>query len=481
MLKDISIDDREEKPPSITEATISTVAPLNASMLVESPLADLPKSPLTPTLSKAQRKPSRDQSKTRKVLSREPSNLSDKSFGMVSREPSFVYDTTVEAFSTHGAYIDDEDDEVFYSKEPEPLDDKDEPHGISIIGKLVLSPNLEKGGLDVNEEVITSSSPAKVDRLFLTDYAQGSYEEGSPLQHKHDEGGQIPSKHDRKVSSGSAEEKISTTPEAEKYFLKREKSFMKKVARGQIETLAVDISDFCSIEKSTSGSELSVLPVTPLFNASEIEITNLDSVMVDNQLTVKPADGRSSYEALYSPCSEFDDIEEETERSQTVPYMLSELGDDSSRDLISKVIPEYVSSSEGLECMSSTEQEFIADDGSVHRFSGVTMRTSQHRNSQQYSDQFHGPVRWSAPPGSLEPHPSLCPPEEFIIHLSNVAELGMSGNGGLVEGGHLSVSGEQHWQNLRILPQSNELTVQQVPEFDQDQLTQTPKNNEEDV
>ena len=108
------------------------------------------------------------------------------------------------------------------------------------------------------------------------------------------------------------------------------------------------------------------------------------------------------------------------------------------------------------------------------------MRTSQHCNSQQYSDQFHGPVRWSAPPGSLEP-PPLCPSEEFIIHLSNVAELGMSGNGVLVEGGHLSVSGGQHWQHLRILPQSDELTIQQVPEFDQDQLRLTPKNNEEDV
>ncbi len=449
-------------------------------MLIESTPSDLPKSPMTPTLSKAQRKPSREHSKTRKVLSREPSNLSDRSCGLISRESSFVYDTTVEAFSTHGAYIDDEDDEVFYSKEPEPLDEEDEPHGISIIGKLVLSPNQEKGGLDVNEEVITSSSPAKVDRLFLTDYAQGSFEEGSPLQHKHGEGVKILSSHGRKVSSGSAEEKISTTPEAEKYFLKREKSFMEKVARGQMETLAVEISDFGSIEKSASGSELSVLPVTASIKASEIEITHLDSDYVDNQLTVKPADGRSSYEALYSACSEFDDIEEETERYQTVPHMLSELGDDSSRDLISKVIPEHVSSAEGLECMSTTEQEFIADDGSVHRFSGVTMRTSQHRNSQQYSDQFHGPVRWSAPPGSLEP-PPLCPPEEFIIHLSNVAELGMSGDGVLVEGGHLSVSGEQHWQHLRILPQSDELTIQQVPEFDQDQLILTPKNNEEDV
>ena len=418
--------------------------------------ATSPKSPTTP-LSKVQRKSSRDQSLThRKTLSRESSHLSDADgHRLVSREASFVYDTTVEAFKTQGVYIDDEDLDI--GGEDDTDIENQNLEGISIIGKLVLSPNQEKGILNINEEVLISSSPAKVENLFLTDYdaAQTSYYQSGS------EGVDIPSE-DRQqfkehklatVSTKSgAENRISTTPQAEKYFLKREKSFMEKVARGQLESLAVDISDFNTMERSVSGSELSVKPLSIINPETEVEIHHLDAQHhrdSGSHLTVKPAEdidvSKSSYEAIYGACIDFADIEEDTDHRQAVPQLLQHIGDESRHDLISKVIPEHVSSADGLESMMGVGHYEVEQEGMTSRH--VTMRTTTNRHSQQFTEQQPGPVRWSAPPGSLEP-PSICPPEEFIIHLGNIADQ--------------QQGTDQHWHQLRILPE--ELTHTNISE-----------------
>merc|ERR1712218_684140 len=72
--------------------------------------------------------------------------------------------------------------------------------------------------------------------------------------------------------STEGESKISSTPEGESYFLAREESFIKKVHEGELQTMAVEVSDYFSME--SIDDDLTVKPLVEHPEA-EIEITDL--------------------------------------------------------------------------------------------------------------------------------------------------------------------------------------------------------------
>ena len=359
-----------------------------------------------------------DAPKTNQSLSRESSNLGSG----LNREPSFIYDTTVEAFSCEGASIDDIDHmEHIEVCEAEDIEDGEEGPteggGISIIGRMVLAVDddnspaaAEASGTGTVPkktkvsvaDISYSSSPSRVDTVFLT-------ESGDELDEKKAENVRqasssvsvaIPER-ERRFSNLSTEN-ISTTPEAEKYFMKREASFMEKVVKGELETLAVEISDFC---KEGKVEELTVKPVQSS-PGSEIEIINLEA---DSELTVKPMDRQrtpltSSYEVIYNRV----DIEKGVGSRQSVAELLGNLGD---KYTVTKTLPDFTSSFDEL--YQKTAEDMAGDIVS------------------SALDSFE-PDRWSAPAGSVEP--PILEADEFTIRFDPVAEQ--------IQG---------HWQELEIM------------------------------
>ena len=325
-------------------------------------------------------------SRSYKSLSRETSNLSG-----LNREPSFIYDTTVEAFSCEGASVDDIDTIELCEEEEE-----GEDQGISIIGRMVLALDDEQSkNTETNKktkvsvtDISFSSSPRRMDAVFLTE----SGDELGPVDKG--DGVAIPGR-ERRFSNLSTEN-ISTTPEAETYFMKREASFVDKVAKGELESLAVDISDFCK-----EGTDLKVKPVNTS-PTSEIEVISLEA---DTELTVKPLEKRtSSYESVYEKII----LSEGIGSRQSVAELLGNLGDNYK---VTRTIPDFTSSFEDL-------YQRTAGDMAGEIVSSAL-------------DSFE-PDRWSAPAGSVEP--PILEADEFTIRFDPVAEQ--------IQG---------HWQELEIL------------------------------
>ena len=349
---------------------------------------------------------------------------------VLSREQSFVYDTSVEAFGSMGALID----ESFCNYKL--VEEESLPPGISIIGKIAdleettndkdaiiefIESNTpskesqvekfeyeEEKDFDFNEEDISfspverpeselseiideeindslkiplSSSPLKVETLFLTESA-GS-QTSSPKEET--ERIEIPKQEvqNRRLSNISVEDgnKISSTPEGENYFMKREESFISKVEKGEVDNLAVEISDYYSLDTESTDITLCVKPIesTP---ETEIEIRDFRS---ESNLTVKPIEQVvrripvSSYEQIYDTVS-IEDIAAHSRMSAS--EIMSSLGD---RFQGTHEIPEFISSFEDLYQRSASG---MADDIVTSALKATTELPGE---------------RWSAPAGAIEP------------------------------------------------------------------------------
>eukprot|EP00092_Neocalanus_flemingeri_P079432 GFUD01098953.1.p1 GENE.GFUD01098953.1~~GFUD01098953.1.p1 ORF type:complete len:2477 (-),score=634.93 GFUD01098953.1:598-7686(-) len=388
---------------------------------------------------------------------------------VLSREQSFVYDTSVEAFSSKGAFVDESYCD-FKLVEEETV-----PAGISIIGQIAklgestddkieivefiesntLSKEsqvekfeyIEEKDFDFNEEDISfspderpesglseiieedrpdnliiplSSSPLKVETLFLTESCES--QSNSP---KTETGYiEIP-KHEtqnRRLSNISIEDgnKISSTPEGETYFMKREESFIAKVDKGEVEHLAVEISEYYNLQTPTTENELCVKPVesTP---ETEIEIRDFRSA---SNLTVKPIDQVvrripvSSYEQIYDSVS-IEDIGAHSKMSTA--EIMSSLGD---RFQGTHEMPEFVSSFEDLYQRSA---EGLADE----------IVSSALRASTELPGE-----RWSAPAGAIEP--PILEASEFSIRFDPLQD-----------------KIENHWEAIEIMMSTETLTGQE--------------------
>ena len=280
--------------------------------------------------------------------------------GGLAREPSFMYDSTVEAFNTKGTCVDDS------------LDDSIE---ISVIGQLLdtTKDDIELDSLIMQE---TPSNEYQAEKLeYLSDIQISDIHVSQENENEiiiPPSGIAIPS---RRLSTISVEEgsKISSTPEGEKYFMKREESFVAKVAKGEIENLAVEVADYYSLEHSASQSSLSVRPFV-MSPEAEIVVDNLGS---QSNLTVKPVEKlvQSSYEHLYDSVAEAEVDGKETPINQA--NMLEKLGD---TYVAPQEIPDYFTSFEELYLKSTDEEDLLADAAAQAALG----------------------ERWSAPVGSVE-------------------------------------------------------------------------------
>ena len=286
----------------------------------------------------------------------------------ISREPSFLYDTTVEAFSTKGTTID----------EGEELSDE----GISIIGQITDLVENE----DEVDKFIEENTPSKETIVEKFEIQERESISDSHLENEdNDKDPAIIVNEDslegamsipkagthRRLSNISVEEasKISSTPEGENYFMKREESFITKVHKGEVENLAVEISDYFSLEHSASHSSLSVKPfdVDP---ESEIIVDNLGS---QSNLVVKPVETTiksipcSSYEHLYDRV----EAEPEDDVQMSAADILENLGD---KFVGTHDIPEFYSSFEELYKKENTESP-----SSKRKSKSVEKRQSEER------------------------------------------------------------------------------------------------------
>ena len=299
------------------------------------------------------------------------------------RDPSFIYDTSVEAFNTTGTDIDDD------KAVPDVVEEFIE---VNTPGSAV---QVQKFEYFQDEENVDSSellvdSPLQVTTTLtqqscITKLKTSSSSEGMDIPH-------------RRLSTVSIESgnKISTTPEAEKYFMKREESFVAKVAKGEVETLAVEISEFFPLESSASEAALSVRPfeVSP---DKEIVVADVGS---QSSLTVRPVEtvtrslACSSYEHLYDGVT-IEDLEDPEQTrpldQMTTEELLQNLGD---KFVGTKEIPDSYGSYEELYQRDEAEEKAALDNA---------------------SSSMPGSVRWSAPVGSLG-SPHFSPPPSRPRH-----------------------------------------------------------------
>ena len=384
----------------------------------------------------------------------------------LSREQSFVYDTSVEAFSSKGALVD----ESYYDYKL--VEEESIPSGISIIGQITelgettnekdeivefIESNtpskesqvekfeyVEEKDFDFNEEDISfspderpesglseiieedkpdclkiplSSSPLKVETLFLTESCES--QSNSPKTGFIE----IPNQEiqNRRLSNISIEDgnKISSTPEGEIYFMKREESFIAKVDKGEVENLAVEISDYYNLQSAGKENELCVKPIesTP---ETEIEIRDFRS---ESNLTVKPIDLKirrvpvSSYEQIYDTVS-IEDIAANSKMSAA--EIMSSLGD---RFQGTHEMPEFVSSFEDLYQRSA---EGMADEIVNSALKATTELPGE---------------RWSAPAGAIEP--PILEASEFSIRFDPLQD-----------------KIENHWEEIEIMMSTETLTGQ---------------------
>ena len=282
----------------------------------------------------------------------------------IKREPSFMYDTTVEAFSTTGTVVDETlDDEIevneFFEEQ-------------TIEGDQVMKYEYMED-TDASAEEIFVGEPL---RIVTTPTQQSHVTRIEPINMSAN-GVDIPSSN-RRLSTISIESasKISSTPEGEKYFMKREESFITKVDKGEVVNLAVEISDFFTLENSRSDTNLSVKP----FQCSpekEIIVENLGS---QSNLMVKPLE--STIKSI--PCSSYEHIYDkiEVEESQNIGNM-------SAAELMENLGDKFVGTHEIPESFSSFEDLYgkSVDENYLELESHSSVTS----------------VRWSAPVGSLEP------------------------------------------------------------------------------
>merc|ERR1712142_352228 len=210
-----------------------------------------------------------------------------------------MYDTTVEAFNTQGTAVDDlkndnRESVIGLSDEDAHLFVEDNEQLDGFVGQKFEcnDTNLPKEDsssklFSVENENLSSLSCSTAKVKTVTTSAVSIPGPGN----------------NRRLSAISLEEssKISTTPEGEKYFMKREESFVTKVSKGELSSLAVEISDFCSLQNSASDHSLSVKPMK-FSPEKEIVVDDLGS---QSSLTVKPLEKSktsvqgSSYEQIY--------------------------------------------------------------------------------------------------------------------------------------------------------------------------------------
>merc|ERR1712142_259983 len=249
-----------------------------------------------------------------------------------------MYDTTVEAFNTQGTAVDDlkndnRESVIGLSDEDAHLFVEDNEQLDGFVGQKFEcnDTNLPKEDsssklFSVENENLSSLSCSTAKVKTVTTSAVSIPGPGN----------------NRRLSAISLEEnsKISTTPEGEKYFMKREESFVAKVAKGEVEKLAVDINDYFSLEHSASSSSLSVRPVV-VSPEAEIVVEDLGS---QSNLTVKPLDKPcSSYEHLYDTIDP--EIQITNEAVMTKSEIMKNLGD---KFVGTQEIPEYFASFEEL-------------------------------------------------------------------------------------------------------------------------------------
>ena len=207
----------------------------------------------------------------------------------------------------------------------------------------------------------------------------------------------------RRLSTISIEEanKISTTPEGEKYFMKREESFVAKVAKGEVETLAVEISEFFPLEPSTSAAILSVRPLD-VRPDKEIVVSDVGS---QSSLTVKPVENvaRSipccSYEHLYDKVK-IEEIREASLEQMSSDELLQNLGDN------------FVGTNEIPEFFTSYEELYQRPEEEENTASSVT------------SSIIPGSARWSAPIDS----PIFIPPPDLSSRFQHTSTVHMDWN-----------------------------------------------------
>merc|ERR1719242_927479 len=320
------------------------------------------------------------------------------------REPSFIYDTTVEAFGSEGASIDDPVNETDLTKSTKRTSD------ISILTKIASEIDLEpvdpfqagadslylSGDFDTLTEEDTENSPGEksnsvrvnfeafdVDRNLRIPLSESRLELtnetfSSPFINVPDDGVDT-----KRLSNASmeGEAKISSTPEGESYFLAREQSFIKKVHEGELQTMAVEVSDYFSME--SIDDDLMVKPLVEHPEA-EIEITDLrpGSDLVVRSVNQAPV---SSFETIYDKIA----LEElETNTSMTKEELLASL-EDKFQGAVE--LPEYFSSFDDL-CQISDMEESLVEEGR----------------------------RWTAPAGTVEA--PILEAEEFVVRLQPVAE-----------------------------------------------------------
>ena len=294
----------------------------------------------------------------------------------LSREPSFLYDTSVEAFDTKGTKIDDissavdvieelagEDEVIQFIQENTPS----EQSQVEKFEYVDITEKAEPQTLDDDAEDREVLKPGPSSAAVEVPQSSGQ---------------------SRRLSNISLEgaSKISTTPEGEKYFMKREESFVTKVAAGELASLAVEISDFCNLQHSPSDQSLRVKPME-FSPETEIVVADLGS---QSNLTVKPLEKSrssvqcSSYEQIY----QLEDPPGTEKQQVSAEEILASLEGklEGPRD-----VPEYFSSFEEL-CSKS----------------GAGPAATE-------------PVeRWSAPVGSLEA--PIMDEEEFSSRFGPVSE-----------------------------------------------------------
>ena len=372
-------------------------------------------------------------------VSRELSFTSEK--GGLAREPSFIYDTTVETFGSEGASIDD------YKLLEE--EESSGAHGVSIIGRIAAEIDTELvdpfqagadslhlgGDFDLNEEDTYASSSEKCgsvqvsfdeyrpsdlniplceniqDRLFLTSSMINQEDKAMNIN--------VPDAEAKRLSNSSTDGacKISSTPEAESYFMKREESFIKKVFDGELQNLAVEVSDyFISLEPVDEALVVKPISEDP---EAEIEITDLRP---ESSLIVKPVNEPrghlSSFERVYDKIS----LEEIPSHSKmTKEEILASLGENFQGTVET---PDFASSFDEIYQLSSVD----------------TAQTSSRVCSMEFSADLPG-RRWTAPEGTVEA--PILAAEEFSVRFEPVVERT-----------------EGHWEELERMVEGERRVVQ---------------------
>ena len=311
---------------------------------------------------------------------------------LLSREPSFMYDTTVEAFNTIGTIIEDntEDRTIEIENDDTILIEESIPFTETEVVKFeYIQDDID----NINNSTRTNLESERITGIAIPNTANS-----------------------RRLSTISVEEtnKISSTPEGQKYFMQREESFVAKVDRGEVENLAVEISDFYSLETSASQSSLSVRPfvVSP---EAEIVVADLGS---QSSLMVKPIEKTihsfpcSSYEHIYDKIEA--EEHNETKEKLSATEILSSLGD---KFVGTHEIPDFYSSFEELYSKS-------IEEGAETSESSVPMTAGE---------------RWSAPAGTVEP--PILDDQEFSNRLQP-----------------LQAKIDHHWDEMEILMSTETLT-----------------------